>query len=218
MFSPTDEFIFVCNRDHLKNKRYLEMLKNIAQHYSIIEIAPHELGPVHTALQAAEAIKNKEEPIIISYCDFTAQWNYKRFLMKAAQYDGAIASFRGFQAASFGDTYYAYMKANDRLELEELREKRSFTDERWDEHASTGVYYLDSWNTFESYGSRIMEVKPEGLKEYYASLIYDPMLKDGKKVCLFEVEKFICWGSPEDLAEYVFWSEYLSRDIKEIFA
>jgi NDP-sugar pyrophosphorylase family protein len=218
MFSPTDEFIFICNRQHLKNNVYFNMLKNIAPNHKIIEIETHELGPVHTALQAEEHIKDKHEPIIISYCDFTAQWNYKRFLMKAAHYDGAIAVFRGFQAASFGDTYYAYIKANKDLEMEELREKRSFTDKRCEEFASTGVYYIDSWEVFAHYGKLIMKNKPEGLKEYYASLIYNPMVKDGKKVCLFEVDKFICWGSPEDLNEYNFWSDYFANDIKELFA
>ena len=46
------------------------------------------------------------------------------------------------------------------------------------------------------------------IKEYYASLIYNLMVADGKSIGLFEVAKFICWGTPEDLEQYLFWSIY----------
>lgn len=212
MFSPQDEFVFICNEEHLQNERWKKMLESIVQRYQIIEISPHEKGPVFSVLQVEDYIDNKEEPIIISYCDFTMQWDYRHFLLKAANYDGAITVFRGFHPASFGETYYAYIRADEKLEMLELREKRSFTDDRSKEFASTGVYYLDSWETFSYYANELLNIKDNALPEYYCSLLYNPMVRDNKKVCLFEVEKFICWGTPEDMEEYLFWSDYFTKD------
>ena len=210
MFSPLDEFIFVCNEEHLQaNPTYRDDLTRIAPRTHIVAIAPHELGPVYTAL-AADEVMQDDEPVIISYCDFTMSWNYKQFLLKAALYDGAIPVFRGFHPASFGDTYYCYIRTNDELEMIELREKQSFTANHVEESASTGVYYIDRWQTFKQYAQEIMAQGQKVAAEYYASLIYPPMVRDGKSVCVYEVEKFICWGTPEDLAEYTFWSEYFA--------
>ena len=216
MFSPNDEFIFMCNKEHLVNENYREILSNVTQFYHIVEIEPHEYGPVYSALQAEAYIKDENNPVIISYCDFTMEWNYRQFLSKAAQYEGAIPVFKGFHPASFGDTYYAYIKANKELEMIELREKRSFTDNRSEEFASTGVYYLESWKTFSHYAKELLRNKETVSSEYYCSLLYNPMVRDGKQVCLFEADKFICWGTPEDMEEYLFWSEYFAEHAGKI--
>lgn len=216
MFSPNDEFLFVCNKDHLLNKDYRRVLENVVSLYHIVEINPHEYGPVYSTLQAKDYISDEEEPIIITYCDFTMQWDYRQFLMKSAQYEGAMPVFRGFHPASLGNTYYAYVRHTEEMEMLELREKRSFTDNRVDEYASTGVYYIDSWKTFEKYAVELLKNKDDISTELYCSLLYNPMVRDGKRICLFEVEKFICWGTPEDLEEYFFWSEYFSRDANRI--
>ena len=33
---------------------------------------------------------------------------------------------------------------------------------------------------------------------------------------LFEVDKFICWGTPEDLEQFVFWNDFFVRDLPKI--
>lgn len=215
MFSPTDQFIFVCNKEHLINTDYRLILQTVTPNYRIVEIAPHEYGPIYSVLQAQEYIKDEGSPFIISYSDFTMHWNYRQFLLKAALYDGAIAVFRGFHPASFGDTYFAYIKTNKDLEMLELREKQSFTDDRVNEFASTGVYYIESWKVFKHYAEKLLKSKLDRFSEYYCSLIFNPMVQDGKRVCLFEADKFICWGTPGDLDEYTFWSEYFSKSINK---
>lgn len=218
MFSPTDEFIFVCNKEHLLKDDFREIISAVALNYYIVEIDPHEYGPVYSTLQAESCITDADEPIIVTYSDFTIQWNYRQFLLKAALYEGAIAVFRGFHPASFGNTYYAYIKADKNLEMLELREKQSFTENRTEEFASTGVYYIENWRTFKHYAEELLKNSTNISSEYYCSLIFNPMVRDGKKVCLFEVDKFICWGTPQDLEEYNFWSEYFSRDAKQILS
>jgi NDP-sugar pyrophosphorylase family protein len=216
MFSPEDHFIFLCSQEHLDTPRYLRILENAVPRYKIVGINPHELGPVYTALQAQDAVGSYEEPIIISYCDFTMEWNYRRFLLNAGQYEGCIPVFNGFQPASFGDTYYAYVKANEQMEMIELSEKKSFTDNRSEEYASTGVYYFDHWNTFSYYANELIEKKMMVGSEYYCSLLFNSLVRDQHKVALFNVEKFICWGTPEDLEEYFFWSGYFTKCSQKI--
>ena len=210
LFSPRDEFIFVCNREHLQAEPYYrDVLTRIAPCTHIVEVEPHDLGPVYSTL-AADAYMRDDEPVIISYCDYTVLWNYRRFLHKAAMYEGAIPVFRGFHPASLGDTYYCYIRTNSDLEMLELREKQSFTANRSAEFASTGVYYLDQWRTFKKYGQELIERGEKVTDEYFVSLIYPAMVRDGQSVCVYEVEKFICWGTPKDLEEYLFWSEYFA--------
>ena len=210
MFSPSDHFIFVCNKQHLENPSYRSILCNIVKNYTIVPIDPHEFGPVYSVLQA-EPYVDPDKPIIMSYCDFMMRWDYDKFLASVTDYQGAMAVFKGFHPASFGSTFYAYVKANESLEMEELREKQSFTDDRVNEFASTGVYYVDSWKRFKLYATELLEKNDKVASEFYCSLIYNYLVRDNFKVSLFEVQNFICWGTPEDLDEYVFWSNYFNK-------
>lgn len=215
MFSPKDQFFFVVLKEHMAIPEFKQIILESASNVQIVEIESHEKGPVHSAL-ALDKIISKNKPLILSYCDFYQHWNYDQFLLKMGNFDGGIAVFKGFHPASFGKTFYAYIRANKNLEMLELREKQSFTNNRHQEFASTGVYYFDSWNLFRKYSANLFKSKATIGNEYYASLIYNHMIKDGKLITLFEVDKFICWGTPDDLEQYFFWSEFFGKSGSQI--
>lgn len=103
------------------------------------------------------------------------------------------------------------MRVNEQNEMLELREKNSFTDTRHEEPASTGIYYFKNWQIFKKYADKIMIDGFENLKEGYVSLLFNPMVRDGLKILVNYVSKFICLGTPEDLEQYLFWSKYFSQ-------
>ncbi|MCJ8344679.1 NTP transferase domain-containing protein [bacterium] len=215
MFDDQDHFIFVAQEKHLQKNKYYQILKNLMPNSKIIAIKEHEKGPVFSTLYAEESI-DQTQGLIISYCDFYQEWDYRQYLRDIHSYDGGIATFRGFHAASFGDTFYAYLKANSQMEMLELREKASFTDQRRDEHASSGVYSFANWGIFKKYADELLNSEMKLGSEYYVSLIYNLMVRDQCKVKLHEISKFICWGTPEDLEQYLFWSQYFAKDLSAL--
>jgi hypothetical protein len=67
-----------------------------------------------------------KKDIIVSYCDFLMEWNYKKFKREIINYDFGIVSFKGFHPSSFSGTLYCYLKVLNN-EIINLREKKSFT-------------------------------------------------------------------------------------------
>ena len=161
-----------------------------------------------------DGIDEKDE-IIITYCDFTVKWNYEQFKRSTYGCDGSIVSFKGFHPASYGHTYYAYMRVEDDNFLE-LREKNSFTNQRDNEHASAGIYYFKSWKIFKEFGNKIIKNKDPVLKEAYVSLLYNPMFEKNMSIKVFLCDKFICLGTPEDYEEYNFWYSVYKKSQKKI--
>ena len=107
MFDFKDKFYFVMNSEQLKdNPDIIGYLKSICKNVSVTVIDPHEEGPVFSALQVKNI--NDNEPIIISYCDFTIKWNYNFFLRSVVGFDCAIPAFIGFNPASFKKTKFAF--------------------------------------------------------------------------------------------------------------
>ena len=210
MFDYTDTFHFVVNKEQINSHPEIPiLLKDLASNTTITVIDPHDIGPTHSAMQVKGI--PADEQVIVSYCDFFVKWDYALFKRTIYGYDGAIPSFKGFHPASFGNTYYAYMRVNDDDEMLELREKKSFTSERQNEHASVGIYYFANWDLFSKYSKLVLDTYKDTLPEAYVSLHYNHMVKDDLRIRVFPVEKFICWGTPDDLKQYYFWYDYFSR-------
>ena len=118
MFSDYDEFIFICNEEHLRNKDWdiENIIKKNCSNFKIISIKPHKLGPVNAILQAKDLV-NKEEPLVVNYCDFSCYWNWSHFKekMKTGKYIGGIPAYKGFHPHSLGSTNYAYLKEKNGL-------------------------------------------------------------------------------------------------------
>ncbi len=214
-FPRNTKFIFICLDEHLKSTPMKQVLERVAPDGIIISVPEKMLrGPAYTCLAAFEHVDD-DEPLFINYCDLIQQWDEKEFLKKIDQKkpDGAIVTFKGFHPASLGDTHYCYLKVNKKGYVTDLKEKQSFTDNRMEEPASTGTYYFASGKLFKKYVKKLVSDDRNAVNgEFYMSLPYLLMLKDKLKILSFDVEKFICLGTPRDYGLYRFWSEFFESN------
>ena len=79
------------------------------------------------------------------------------------------------------------------------------------EFASAGIYYFRTGNTLKDYFEKAVQEDLQLGGEYYASLPYNLMIRDGLEVRVFEMEQFLQWGTPEDLQEYQAWSDWFQN-------
>ena len=209
MFPGETDFLFICNQDHLDTPEYRirETLEQYCPTGKIVGIAPHKLGPVYAALQVSDLVR-RDGPVVLNYCDFTCYWDWSHFKAFAAatQCDGAIPSYRFFHPHLLGSTYYAYQREKDGW-VSEIQEKMPYTDTPMNEYASSGTYYFRSGQKMLDYSN--LTIGRDDLTvggEYYASMVFRPMIEAGERIAVYELQHFMQWGTPHDLAEYVRWS------------
>ena len=210
LFPGEEDFLFVCNNSHLEESEMGEILKRIAPKGRVFGVDRHEaFGPVYDIVLAEKEIKD-DEPVIVNYCDFNQSWDYADFKkqMEESGCDGAVICYTGFHPHLLGDDFYAGCKVDKGLNLTEIREKYSFTENKMDSHHSSGTYYFRSGAILKKYFKLLMDEKMAVNGEYYASVPYKLMLEDGLKVLVYEVDYFCQWGTPQDLQEYEYWSDY----------
>jgi NDP-sugar pyrophosphorylase family protein len=210
MFPGATDILFICAQDHLDQTPLRSVLEQVAPGSRIVGIAPHKLGPVHTALAAAEHIAD-DSPVILNYCDFSAGWDFADFQRELARRDpaGALTAYRGFHPHSLGPNLYAYMRERDGYLLE-IKEKGCFTDQRLNEYASSGTYYFRSGALLKHYYRRAVAAALATNGEYYASSPYNLVAADRLPVYIYPLRHFLQWGTPEDLQEYQAWSNYFA--------
>jgi NDP-sugar pyrophosphorylase family protein len=193
-FAPDDRYHFIISRNQVEETDGLQLfLESIVKFSTVHVIDDHNFGPAHSVLQIIDAVDDRE--LLITYCDFLVDWDYKAFGSFASGWDCVIPTFSGFQPASFGDTLFAYIHRDDEGRLLELREKQCFTDNRMEEPASVGIYYFSSKEIFSVYAREVIADKGRDLPEAYVSLLANPMVRDGLAVATFDVAKFICLGT-----------------------
>lgn len=208
MFPGEEDFIFVCNQDHLDTPEYRmdEILHTYAPNGTVVGIAPHKLGPVHAVQQVADLLV-PDEPVVVNYCDFTCYWDWNHFksFVEASKCAGAIPAYKGFHPHSLGSTNYAYMREEGGW-VQDIQEKQPYTDNRMAEYASSGTYYFASAELMKT---AMRETVTQGLTvggEFYISLVYKVLLAEDEPVAVYPLQHFMQWGTPEDVAEYNMWS------------
>ena len=215
MFSKDDDFLFICNQDHLDNNTYKmrEIISGCCQNFSIHPIKPHKLGPVYAVLQVEQYIN--DEPLIINYCDFTCYWDWNAFKshVMSSNIQGSIPAYKGFHPHSLGNTNYAYVKETN-LILENIQEKQPFTNQKIFEYASSGTYYFSSGQEMMKAFKYLLEKKLHIENEYYVSLAYKYYLEQHKKISIYPIQHFMQWGTPQDLEEYQYWSDTFKNLIR----
>jgi NDP-sugar pyrophosphorylase family protein len=217
MFSPKEDlFTFVCNDDDYEKFGLEAFLGKVATRAKVIPIKYEKFGPVWGVLQALEKedFIDDGEQTIVNYCDFSAWWDYRDFQKAVSnpEWDGCITAYRGFHPHSLGTTMYGYLRCGDGGRLLEIREKECFTANRMGEFASAGTYYFKRGGYVRKYFQEQWDRKIQKNGEYYVSLCYNLMARDGLGVYPYELERFLQWGTPEDLSEYLYWSEvFLSK-------
>ena len=216
MYPNEKDILFVCRQEHLDNiPNMRERLLDIAPTAKIFSIKDWiKKGPVYDVLRASEMIEDDKQ-CIINYCDFYMTWNYDKFVSDVTERgcDGAIPCYSGFHPHLLIEkNLYASCKTDENDNLIEIREKYSFEKDKTKAKHSPGTYYFKNGATLKKYCQKMVDAGEVLNGEYYASLPYNYMVRDGKKVWVpVNVDKFCQWGTPEDLADYLFWTECTRR-------
>lgn len=216
MYPGERDILFICRKNHLDSilgmsEKLLEIMPT-AQIFSIQDWV--KKGPVYDVLRASNVIPD-EEPCIINYCDFFMYWDWKQFKQDVEKRgcEGCVPCYTGFHPHLLIEkNLYASCKTDDHDDLIEIREKFSFEKDKTKAKHSPGVYFFKTGALMKKYCQMLVDSGEDLNGEFYASLPYNFMVKDGCKVWVpTNVEQFCQWGTPEDLEEYLFWINTVRR-------
>lgn len=210
MYPGEENVLFVCRKEHLeKNPGMREELIEIAPTSEIFEIDDWiKKGPVFDVLRASEMI-NDTEPVIINYCDFYMSWNWEAFKKQLVERnpDGCVPCYTGFHPhLMVPKNFYASCLTDEDDNLIEIREKYSFEADKTKAKHSPGNYYFKNGAYLKKYCQALVDSGEVLNGEYYASMPYNFMVKDGLTVWVpTNIDYFCQWGTPEDMKESVYW-------------
>lgn len=214
MFPGLTDITFICHEGHLNETPMREILTALCPSAKIISMGSKKLGPVH-ALTYAFADLPDDEPVIVSYCDFTQDWDFPSFVAKASadNFAGAVPAYTGFHPHLLRRNLYAGIKADNKEMMMDIQEKHCFTANPEDSLHSSGIYYFSSGALLKKTSARMIAEQNTLNGEYYVSMLYPYLLQDNLPVYVPPITHFMQWGTPEDLEEYEAWSRLIHQDL-----
>ena len=225
MFSGEDEIVFICNDKHLEETNMREVLTALKPDCSIVSMPVHKYGPVYTVQVAYDYI-NDDEEVIVSYCDNPYLWNREDFnkYVYNKKLDGCVLSHTGFHPHTLNNTKMAFIKEKGDNTMprwgygmskvglvEEIKEKECYTDDPMNEHASTGTYYFRKGSYVKKYFDMMIEENINYNGEYFVTLAYNLLIRDGLRVGYYDTPFATVMGTPEEVETFEAWANILNK-------
>jgi dTDP-glucose pyrophosphorylase len=110
------------------------------------------------------------------------------------QIDGGIVTFKA------NDDKWSYAKTQNEFSdvVVEVAEKQQISD-----NATVGIYFWRKGSDYVKYAKQMIQKDIRTNNEFYVCPVYNEAIADGKKIVIFQCDKMLGLGTPEDLTKNV---------------
>lgn len=191
-FDENYKVIILCQKEDFERYNF-ELFPQIFGHTNIevIQIDGITEGAACTLLLAKEFIDN-DSPMLSFNTDQMIDYDVQATFNKMRAVDGGIPCF-------WGDSEdWSYAKTDSEGRVTEVAEKKVISND-----ATAGYYYWSKGSDFVKYAEEMINANDRVKNEFYVAPVYNYAVKDGKNICITQVDKVYELGTPEYLERYL---------------
>ncbi len=209
----TEKYIFITKQNFDNQYNIANIINEKFEKSEVVLIDKTTEGQVSTCLLSEDKI-NQDESLLIAPCDSEVIWNKEDYsqLLTNENYDAIIWTFRNNATVSRNPNMYGWVGTKDNHTADFISCKKSISENPVLDHAIVGIFWFKSANIFFNYGKELVRKDIRINNEFYVDEMMNLLIKDGLKVGIFEVSKYICWGTPDDLRTYNYWKQFFKED------
>lgn len=185
-------YIFLVRRSHLEKYSGLKTtLERISKNNcEIVIVDSLTEGAACTALLAKNLIDNNEELLIANSDQFIeySKKNFMSFVNHSKNIDAVVFTFNSTHPK------WSFVKVDEDGLVTNVEEKNPISD-----IATCGIYWYRRGSDFVRCAEKMIERNFRVNNEFYIAPVYNEMIKEGKRLVPFYVQKMYGLGTPEDL-------------------
>lgn len=192
-------YIFAIRKDHEEDFSISEQLLKYVPNAKFVIVDSLTEGAACTTLLAKELINNDKELMIVN-SDQLVVFNSGEFYhaMNNENIDGGILTFES------NETKWSYAQLDKNNVVTRIAEKEVISN-----HATVGIYYWTKGSDYVKYAEQMISKDIRygqafnGRGEFYVAPVYNEAISDKKVFRVYDVERMIGLGTPEDFVKYV---------------
>lgn len=201
--------IFILRDFHISEYKIGNRILDYYPDAEIIVLEELTEGQAVTCLKARQFINNSEE-LIIGASDNGMIYSREKFEAMKAKADAIVFTFRHNPAVLANPKAYGWVMADEHGLISEAKVKFNMPDPM-DHHAIVGAFWFKEGRDFVAASDKMIKENRRINNEFYVDECVNDLIQMGKKVMAFEVDQYICWGTPADYETFNYWEAYFKR-------
>ncbi len=209
---PSENIVFVCQKSHLSMYPIEELVTKTwnGKTITIDHITEGQACTCEIAIKEANIPLDK--PILISACDNGVYYDVDKYnqLVNDPTVDVIVWAFTNHPTGKLYPHMYAWLDVDSSGNIHEVSIKKPFTNKP-NTHAIIGTMYFKTGNLFMEGLNEIYKNNIRTNGEFYVDNVLQPLIDKGNNVKVFEVDYYLCWGTPNDYKTYMYWDKYFNN-------
>lgn len=202
----SDINVFACLRQHVESFNVEDVLKD---HFSNSKIQIIDQVTEGQACTCDLIISGQEIcpeiPIQISACDNGVAYDVEKYqaTVDDETNDVIVWTFRGHSTSIENPNAYAWLEVDGDGFVKHVSCKKFIYDDPTVTHAIIGTMFFRKTRYFTEGLHENIRMNHRTNGEFYVDDVLNRCIDRGLKVKVFEVDNYICWGTPDDYETYL---------------
>lgn len=202
-----DKYIYICRSNSIEDDNVDKEIKRYYPFSKFITVNHLTEGQASTCLLAKYEINNNEE-LVIGACDNGMIWDKKKFLFEKNEADCLVWTFRNNVTVVNKPESYGWVEVSKENFARRVSVKIPISKNPISDHAIVGTFWFKKGKFFVNAAEKMIAKNRRINNEFYVDECINELIEIGLRVKIFEVDKYICWGTPNDLRTYEYWHEF----------
>ncbi len=202
--------VFVVNRDHVES---FDIDQVLTRRYPVahIVVAPGLTQGQACSVQLGIPELNDEEDVLVAACDNTHMYNADALsrLCYQSTADAIIWTYRKEPRVLVNPHWYGWVGTDGSDRVTQVSVKRPISANLLQDHVISGAFWFRNAKVLADAVTHLIDTNTRVNNEFYLDSALGLMVQRGADVRVFEVDKYIGWGTPDDYRDYQLWSSYV---------
>lgn len=208
--SPDGSNVIYVARDFHKSQGVEDDIKMFYPRASFISVDHLTEGQACTCLLANDYINNDSE-LLIAGCDNGMEYNSELYEKTKKTADMLVFTYRHNEAVLENPNAYGWMIVGDNNEIVDVSIKKSISENPMNDHAVVATFWFRKGSIFVEAANKMIKENDRINGEFYVDQVVKHVIQLGYTAKVFEIDRYICWGTPREYEQYQNTFEYWKR-------
>ena len=137
----------------------------------------------------------------------------KKFEKLKMETDVLVFTYRNNEAVLENPNAYGWVKVDENDNITGLSIKKAISDNPMNDHAIVATFWFKEGQIFVKAAEKMIKENERVNNEFYVDSVISHVIDLGYTAKVFEIERYIGWGTPKDYEEYQntvkYWKEFV---------
>jgi NDP-sugar pyrophosphorylase family protein len=208
----SQKLIFVALKEHLQNYPLKKVLKDEFINPKIVSLENVTQGQ---AITCSLGLKDEDinSSLLIAATDNGMIYDQNKYqkLIEDKNVDAIIFTFRNHVSSKSNPQMYGWVKTDHKNNAISISVKVPISKKIHKDHAIVGTFWFKKVEFFNQGLKNLIDKNIKINNEYYVDSLMGELINLGLNVKVFEVDNYLCWGTPNDYETFIYWQSFFHK-------